>query len=323
MKKSVKIALLVALLLTVVGLIVAFAGALAVDFNFSELDRTQNTREYLVEESFSDLTVAVGACDVSLAFSEDQSCRVVCLESEKVTYVPEVINGVLFIRENDARRWYDHIGFNWSSNAVTVYLPRGFHADGVLTVMSDTGDVRVPEGLSFARADIETDTGDISFCAEVLGSLSAKSDTGDVEIKGSSLRALRVETDTGDIDIHDVYAADRLSFSTDTGDVSLKSVGSTNLQGESDTGDIVLKNVDVGGTLTLESDTGEVFLRGVDAASICIETETGDVSGSLRSGKMFDAYSATGDVRVPQDSEGGRCEIRSSTGDIEIVIAAE
>ncbi len=46
----------------------------------------------------------------------------------------------------------------------------------------------------------------------------------------------------------------------------------------------------------------------------------GDVKGTLLSEKAFFAESDTGDIDVPKTNVGGRCEITTDTGDIQIQI---
>ena len=50
-------------------------------------------------------------------------------------------------------------------------------------------------------------------------------------------------------------------------------------------------------------------------------TDTGEVKGTLRSEKIFFTESDTGKISVPKSVTGGRCEITTDTGDIEIEIA--
>lgn len=45
------------------------------------------------------------------------------------------------------------------------------------------------------------------------------------------------------------------------------------------------------------------------------------MTGSLLTGKVFAAETATGSVELPHTAEGGRCEIKIATGDIRITIA--
>ena len=60
--------------------------------------------------------------------------------------------------------------------------------------------------------------------------------------------------------------------------------------------------------------------KGSDAAELFVKTDTGDVTGSLLTDKIFITQTNTGDVDVPDTAAGGRCEIRTNTGDIEIKI---
>ena len=66
--------------------------------------------------------------------------------------------------------------------------------------------------------------------------------------------------------------------------------------------------------------SGDVELDACDAASLSIRTNTGDVKGSLLTPKVFDADSPSGKIRLPDERSGGRCEVRTNTGDIEFRI---
>jgi DUF4097 and DUF4098 domain-containing protein YvlB len=72
--------------------------------------------------------------------------------------------------------------------------------------------------------------------------------------------------------------------------------------------------------LSIERSTGDVKLDSVDAAEIYIDTDTGDVKGTLLSEKIIFATTDTGDVDVPRCTVGGRCEIKTDTGNIEIYL---
>ena len=45
------------------------------------------------------------------------------------------------------------------------------------------------------------------------------------------------------------------------------------------------------------------------------------MTGSLLTGKVFATETATGSVEIPHTAEGGRCEIKTATGNIRITIA--
>ncbi len=132
-------------------------------------------------------------------------------------------------------------------------------------------------------------------------------------------RTLSVTESTGDICAERI-SADSVTFSVTTGDIVLSRVSCRNLTAEISTGDVELKNVIAAEKFSIETTTGDVEFDSCDAGEICIKTSTGDVEGSLLTGKEFIAQTSTGDVEVPISSSGGRCEITTSTGDIEITV---
>ena len=151
-----------------------------------------------------------------------------------------------------------------------------------LKLMVDTGDIRVPKIFTFDRVQIGSDTGDVDFQAGVTG---------------------------------------QAQFKTDTGTVKAVGVSCGNFTAESDTGEILLENVIASGTLDVTSQTGDVRLKGCDGAEIYITTDTGDVKGTILTEKVFLTETDTGEVNVPKSLTGGRCEITTQTGDIDIMIA--
>ena len=151
-----------------------------------------------------------------------------------------------------------------------------------LKLMVDTGDIRVPKIFTFDRVQIGSDTGDVDFQAGVTS---------------------------------------QAQFKTDTGTVKAVGVSCGNFTAESDTGEILLENVIASGTLDVTSQTGDVRLKECDGAEIYITTDTGDVKGTILTEKVFLTETDTGEVNVPKSLTGGRCEITTQTGDIDIMIA--
>ncbi|MBQ8440452.1 MAG: DUF4097 family beta strand repeat protein [Clostridia bacterium] len=300
MKKSVKIAILIASLLCVVGVAVCATGLFKINFDFSQLNTQESqTKTYEITEDFENLSIQTETADVIFALSEDDSCRVVCQELAKVTHSVEVQNGTLVIKAEDSRRWYDHIGIVFDSLKVTVYLPKTEYHN--ITVETDTGDVEMPGDFKFGETCVDTDTGDVFWGANVFGSLKIGTDTGDITLASMAvIKPLKIETDTGDICLDEVWAV--------------------SIQIESETGDVELCRTVASDSISVKTDTGDVEFDHSDAASIFVETDTGDVEGSLFSEKIFFTESDTGDIHVPHGTSGGRCEIRTDTGDIEIEI---
>ncbi len=243
---------------------------------------------------FKNITVNVYTADLELLPSEDGKCRVVCYEDEEVRHTAEVKDGALIIDTKDSRGWLGFISISFTRPTMTVYLPQNEYE--FLNINTDTGNVYLPRGFTFESINIAGDTGAVSCSANVRGSVDIELDTGAMVISGVS--------------------AGNMKLGADTGRVSLDSVTCGDLRAETDTGDISLKNVVGTGKFELISDTGHIGLNGCDAAELYIETDTGGVSGELLTDKIFFADSDTGHVSVPKSVTGGKCEIKTDTGDI-------
>lgn len=314
-----KTVLIIAVILVVAGLLIALGAFLAVGFDVRGFEKNEYTPvEYTVTDPFSDILVEADVHDLVL-LPADGALRIVADEREdgSVRFSVSVAEGRLSVKLQDTRRWYQKIGiFGYRSPAVKIYLPAGVY--GALQIVTDTGDASVAKELSFASASIETDTGDVRFAAGVAGKLDIEVDTGDALIENLTAGALSIESNTGDVEVRDVTVLAKLEIEVDTGDIELSRVTADTASLTSDTGDMDIEGLLLTGHLAIESDTGEVDIFRSDAASIFIETDTGDVSGRFLTDKSFIADSRTGRVRVPRTT-GGRCEIRSSTGDIDFL----
>lgn len=300
MSKAMKKWLITAASLTVLGFVV-FAGAMAaLGFDFSKISTIKyETNTYEVSEEFDKISIDVDITDIVFARSDDESCKVVCFEAEKVKHSVRCTNGTLTIEMTDDRKWYDYIGISFASPKMTIYLPQSEYIS--LLADTDTSNIDIPESFAFKQLEIKTDTGDVDCMANV----------SDI---------IKIESDTGDIDVSSVESGCDIDIKTDTGSIKLTDISCTDFNAESDTGDISLVNVVAVNRICVETDTGDVKLKNSDAEELLIETDTGDVTGTLLSEKIFTAKSSTGDVSVPKSKMGGICEIITDTGDIKIKI---
>ena len=299
MTKATKIWLIAAAALILLGTLLFVGVMTALKWDFEKLSTEQyETDHHTVTEAFNAISVDINTADIALVPSANGGCSVECYERQNVKHTVAVRDGVLVIEVVDEREWYEHIGISTRSPWIKVYLPAGSY--GALSVKSNTGDVSIPAEFEFESVDI-------------------KEDTGDVTLRASAAGAVRIETDTGDVCVENV-SAEAMEISVSTGDVELAHVNCDSLASTGSTGDISLKNVIVTGKLTVERSTGDVELEACDAAELFIETDTGDVEGSLLSDKVFIVETDTGNKRVPDTTAGGRCEIVTDTGDVEMVI---
>ncbi len=301
MSKTTKIWFIVAAVLVVTGLVI-FAGVMTVyDYDFTKLSTvTYETNTYEIGEAFDKISVDVDTTDIKFAPSDDKMCRIQCSETDKVKYSASVQDGTLIIDTVDTRKWYDYIGIFIGKQTMTIYLPQDNYT--LISIDTDTGDIDIPKNFTFEEIKIDGKTADVECGASVLKNAEIKLSTGSIKMAELTAEKIDFSTATGDININNVNASDNVKIETDTGNISFNKVISK-------------------GDFEIESSTGNVKLENSDAAQIFVKTSTGNVTGNLLSEKIFLTDTSTGNVSVPKTMSGGRCEITTSTGNIEIYIA--
>ena len=153
--------------------------------------------------------------------------------------------------------------------------------------------------------------------------LKVELDTGDVTADRTlSFEAMDILFGTGDLTMSGVQA-NQVAAHGSTGDIRLSDMAPETMTLSVSTGKIVLSNVVCAGDLRCESTTGDIRLTDVDGANIYLKASTGDITGTIRTEKVFAASASTGEVKVPAGAAGGRCEVRTSTGDIRLSISGK
>lgn len=279
MKKSTKIWLITATSLVALGCIMFSVAMTKIHWDFTKLSTVKyETNTYEVTDDFNSISMLTDTADILFVQSDDKICKVVCYEMSDMKHTTTVQNNTLTINVTDEREWYDHIGITLGSPKITVYLPKTEYDS--LAIKEDTGDIEVPKDFKFGSIDIATSTGDIT--------VSGVTCEGDLKINVS------------------------------TGKVNLTGIKCKSLISDGSTGDFSLKNVIATEKFSIERSTGDVKFDDCDATEIWVKTDTGDVTGNLLSEKIFITQTSTGDVLVPKSTNGGKCEITTSTGDIYI-----
>ena len=319
MRKSAKTLLIIAAILVGLGLIISAGIMFSYDWDFSKLStEIYETNTYEVSGAFDCISIDVDTTEITFVPTDEESCRIVCYETNTVRHSATVQNGFLTINTTDARKWYDHIGIFFGAPKMTVYLPKDKYAD--VFIETDTGDIHIPKDFSFNTLEIDGDTADVDCLASVSEEVKIESDTGDVRMEEITADKAILSSTTGNITLTSVAVKSNVAVETDTGKIKLTDVLCRDLQAESETGNINLKNVIASGRFSIKTVTGDVNFNGSDAQEIYIETDTGDVKGTLLSDKIFFTQTDTGRVDVPKTITGGRCEIATDTGDIQIKI---
>ena len=314
-----KMTVIVATSLILLGGIL-FCGVMTVlNWDFSKLSTVKYvTNEHVVTEAFESVSIVTETADITLVPSEDGRCRVVCHEASKIKHTVAVQNGVLSIEIEDKRKWYEHIGFDFGDPTVTVYLPSDQYKG--LTVRASTGDTVIPSRFGFESIDVSVTTGDVSCRASATGELKLATSTGDLSLENLSAGSLDLSVSTGDVYASGVTCEGDVRITVSTGDTQITNLSCNNLSSSGSTGGLYLSGVIACEKMSLTRSTGNMNLDFCDAAELYLKTDTGDISGSLLSEKVFWVTTDTGDVNVPNSVTGGRCEVVTDTGDVQITV---
>ncbi len=319
MSKTKMIWIIVAVCFLVVGLLV-FLGAMAViKFDFTKLSTEKyQTNTYEASGDFDSISIDVDTTEIEFVPSENGQCKVVCFEKETEKHSVAVKDGALKIDTIDSRKWYHHIGFSFSSPKITVYLPQSGYSS--LSVYTHTGNIKIPDGFAFESLYISGSTANVECDADVSKAMNINLSTGDISINNAALGEVELSVTTGKIKLNSVTCSGALKLLVSTGRTELTDVSCKALNSRGTTGKVILNNVLADGLIAVERSTGDITLIDSDAAELNINTTTGDVTGTLLSAKVFITKATTGRIDVPTSTTGGKCEIRTTTGDIRISI---
>ena len=276
------------------------------------------TNEHRIDDNYQNISVITDTAEVTFVATDNSYTSVVCNEQENAKHSVTAKDNTLLIELIETGEWYDHINIFTETTQVTIYLPQVEY--GILTVKDDTGNVMIPENLMFQSIDIEEHTGNVTCHASASESVKIKATTGNIKAENIAANTMDLSVSTGMITASNISCTGDVTVNVSTGKTKLANIQCGNFYSTGDTGKISLENVISSGKFSVERSTGEVEFDGCDAVEVYIKTDTGDVEGSFLSDKIFLIETDTGDVDVPKSVTGGRCEITTDTGDIEITI---
>lgn len=319
MSKKMKIWLIIAASLVLVGGIIFGVMMTILKWDFKQLSTTKyETNNYKIDENYENISIVSGSADIEFILCESSESSVICHELENVNHSVTVQNGTLVIEVIDKRKWYEYIGINFGTPKITVYVPQSENSG--LSIKSSTGDVKIPKDFKFESIDISQSTGDVKSYASASGIIKIKTSTGDINVENVIAGMLDLSVSTGRVTVSNVNCEGDVTIDVSTGRTNITDMQCQNFISGGSTGDISMKNVIATSEVSIERSTGDVKVDCCDAAEIYVETDTGNVTGNLLTDKVFITQSDTGEIDVPKTMTGGRCEIKTDTGDIRISI---
>jgi len=322
MRTRTKVWLIIATSLVLIGCII-FGGVMTMfKWDFTKLSTVKyETNTYEISEAFDCISINTGTADIAFAVSDTENCKVACHEETNAKHYVTVEDGTLVVELINERSLYDfigHIGLNFDTPKITIYLPKTKYTS--LVIKESTGDIVIPKDFNFNNADISLSTGDVDFSASASEIIKIKTSTGDISVENISVGTLDLTVSTGKVTVSAVTCENDVKVKVSTGKTKLTDTRCKNVISNGNTGDIYLSNVISTEKFSIKRSTGDVKFEDSDATEIFVKTDTGGVTGSLLNNKVFITQTDTGKVDVPKTTNGGRCEITTDTGDIKITV---
>ena len=281
MSKKTTTWLIIATALVLIGCILFVSVMKMCKWDFTKLSTVKyETATYEFSEEIKNLSVLTDTANIVFLPSESEKTTVVCYQQKNIPHTAVLKDGTLTINNLDTRKCFEHIGINFGSTKITIYLPKTEY--GSLLVNCSTGNIELPKNCTFEH--------------------------------------IKVKTSTGKITAFDINCTKTFEAKVTTGKLKANNITCNDFFSNGNTGEVYLENVIAKNELNINRSTGDVKFVGCDAKNVHIETDTGDVKGSLLTGKTFITKADTGKIRVPQTYGGGLCEITTDTGDITITL---
>ena len=317
MRRVTKVWLVIAASLVLIGCVI-FVGVMSMfKWDFSKLSTIKyETNIYEISEEIDSISIKADTANIIFAVSEDGKCKVECYEEKKAKHTVSAKDGVLVIEVKNNGHWYDYIGINFDTPKISVYLPKTEYTS--LIADGKTGDIILPEGFKFKNVNVSVSTGAVNVFADASEKIKIQTTAGNIRVKDISAGTLDLSVSTGKATVSGVTCEGDMAVRVTTGNAYLTDIACKSVISSGSTGDISLNNVVAAEKFSIKRSTGNIKFDRCDAAEIFAETSTGDVKGSLLTDKVFITKSSVGKIDVPNTTTGGKCEIKTGTGDIEI-----
>ncbi|MBE5736952.1 MAG: hypothetical protein E7348_00925 [Clostridiales bacterium] len=309
MKKKFLIATLV--------LCLCFPTLLSGCFAITAYNMVAETNSYDIKDDYDKIKIDTLTANVTFTHSNTTESMVFCNEFKSQKHVVEVVDGTLTITQEKNQEWYGQV-LDYTKSYIVIHLNK-IQYDS-LELLGVHTDVDLRNSFKFNNVNIETDSGNVKWCADVLDTLSIKTQSGNVEIDSACINYASINNASGDVTLNDYTATSHTLVQIATGNllVNTASLGLLNVKIE--TGDATINDLISSDLIIITITTGNLSLCRSDANELLLTTTTGNIFASLLSNKKVTVQTDSGQISIPENLEGDPCKAKTSTGDITIEI---
>ena len=302
MTKTVKLVLIIAASVVVLGLIVGCVGV----FLFGGLKNTGDFEAFT--ESYSSaiggIRVDVDTADVNVYPVSGDEIKVLYYDNENHYFdITLQDNTLVIIRRQTHQTWFKN-WFNWSTNdyELEIGIPASFSGD--LNIEATTGDLDISKLALSTDVSFETTTGDIRLSdITCSGSVHTSVTTGGTRLMSVNISGdLTAVGSTGDIKGDSIFCRGSFTADHSTGGINITGLTAKTVKATASTGDIKISQMTVSDSIYIEATTGDVrcsVTDGVENYTISSNARTGDNNLQTHAAygtKSLEVYTTTGDI---------------------------
>lgn len=289
MKKALLIILLLGLVITATGIILA-ADNLDHLIDYFSTDKDYTYHEVDGLDEVNEIVVEAESSDIVLHMYEEEGYKVDFYESEYDTKTVSIIDGKLYIKQD---RKFRFRFFNFSLNhhmisKINIYIPDTFYGE----------------------ASIKTVSGDVSIQDYAFTSLKVQATSGDISIVDIESVTIDINSTSGKVSLEDVLTTSSIVINSNSGDVSITNCEFPSLKVELISGNININDVIVN-NLNLSTVSGDVNVT-LEAIMDDYKLDVSSVSGSI----YYKGTKISGGLFDPSGSKS--LKIRSTSGTIRL-----
>ncbi|RKM59292.1 hypothetical protein D6855_10330 [Butyrivibrio sp. CB08] len=258
MRLEKKITILVAIVLVIVGGLMASFAVKAMGNDFSQLIYTEEyeKKTFDITEDFEDIKVELLSGDLQVLPSTDNKAHFIGFENEKDKFTVDVRGTELVISEKENFKWTDHIMVNYQPRKQVLYLPKAEYRDFVISTGS--GDIDIHDRFTFAELEIGVGSGDVDL-DNILSKerLKVKTGSGQIDLTKCDAASMELKSGSGDIRFTSCEGMN-IEISTGSGDVSGSFRTAKSFDAHSGSGDVRVPSDGNGGNCKIRCGSGDI-----------------------------------------------------------------
>ena len=320
MKEKNTVWIKIALFSLMAGGILTSAALVALQFDLKKLNTEHyTTQTYQITEAFQNIEIHIPEYNIRFLTSDSDDCNIVYHKKEQLFPSIQVEDNTLTIQAIEHGKWYDWLQFNLFGEEPEffIYLPQKEYE--ALQINTRSGDIELAEAFTFNELNIKAISGNIYTTATAKERISAETVSGNIYLGDTSIQSGKLSSTSGQIRLSSINCNTLLDTSTVSGELEATDLTCSNFTMDSTSGNIFLENVS-STTIHLESVSGNIHLKNSDADTLRLQTISGDIEGTLLTEKIFLTDTRSGNIRVPSSLSGGKCEIKTTSGNIDISV---